>query len=77
MTPEQIALLEANIDKVVELEMLDGARFLASPLFVYTGEENPDVFVLPVERTGDGAYVTGKAGQSILLDDIAGVHLPG
>jgi hypothetical protein len=71
MTAEHLALLEASIDQVVEIETLDGTRFLATPLFVYTGEDNPDVFFLPVDR------VTGKAGetgQSILLEDILAVR---
>ena len=76
MTPGQIGLLEANIDQVVEIEMLHGARFLASPLFVCTGEENPDVLVLLVERTADGGFSRGTTSRSILLEEITGVRLP-
>jgi hypothetical protein len=71
MTAEHLTLLRASIDQVVEFEALDGTRFLATPLFVYEGEDNPDVFFLPVDR------VSGKAaetGQSILLEDVLAVR---
>ena len=73
MTPEHLALLEGNIDQEVEIETLDGTRFLARPLFVYTGEDNPDVFFLAVDRTTGRAV---KTGQSILLEDILAVRRP-
>lgn len=76
MTPEHQALLNASIDQVVEIETLDGTRFLATPLFVYEGEDNPDVFFLPVERLADGTLKPAEAGQSILLEDIEAVRLP-
>ena len=77
MTAEHLALLETSIDRTLEFEMLDGTRFLATPLFVYTGEDNPDVFLLPVQRQPQGHLVVGMVGQSILLQDIASVrHVP-
>ncbi|SFS08824.1 hypothetical protein SAMN05421771_1542 [Granulicella pectinivorans] len=76
MTPEHQALLNASIDQVIEIEALDGTRFLATPLFVYEGEDNPDVFFLPVERLPDGTLKTAEAGQSILLEDIQAVRKP-
>ena len=77
MTPEHLVLLNEHIDQIVEFEALDGTRFLATPLFVYEGEDNPDVFFLPVERTTDGRMKAGETGQSILLEDILAVRLPG
>ena len=76
MTPEHLALLNASIDQTIEIETLDGTRFLATPLFVYEGEDNPDVFFLPVERAAEGAFKTAETGQSILLEDIQAVRLP-
>ena len=75
MTREQIEVLEGSVDRVVELEMRDGGRVLGKTLFVYTGEENPDVFLLPVERGADGEMAVGAAGRSILLDEIVGVRV--
>ncbi|RXH57557.1 hypothetical protein [Granulicella sibirica] len=76
MTAEHLALLNASIDQIVELETLDGTRFLATPLFVYEGEDNPDVFFLPVERGASGNLKTAETGQSILLEDILAVRTP-
>ncbi len=77
MKAEDIALLEGSIDRTVEFEMLDGMRFLGVPLFVYTGEDNPDVFLLAVKREANGALKKAEAGQSILLEDIAAVRSVG
>ena len=76
MTAEHLVLLNASIDQIVELETLDGTRFLATPLFVYEGEDNPDVFFLPVERDPGGSLKTAETGQSILLEDILAVRAP-
>ena len=76
MTPEHLVLLNASIDQIVEFETLDGTRFLATPLFVYEGEDNPDVFFLPVERSSTGSLKTAETGQSILLEDILAVRPP-
>jgi hypothetical protein len=76
MTTEHLVLLNASIDQIVEIETLDGTRFLATPLFVYEGEDNPDVFFLAVERTADGTLKTAEAGQSILLEDIQAIRKP-
>jgi hypothetical protein len=73
MTPEHLALLHASIDQVVEIEALDGTRFLATPLFVYEGEDNPDVFFLPVDGE---TRKPAEAGQSILLEDIQAIRTP-
>jgi hypothetical protein len=76
MTPQHLSLLRASIDQVVEIETLDGSRFLGIPLFVYEGEDNPDVFFLPVTRNpNQAAKTTGPAtGQSLLLEDIQAVY---
>ncbi len=71
MTTEHLTLLRESINQTVEFEALDGTRFLATPLFVYEGEDNPDVFFLPVDRTTGKA---AEAGQSILLEDIESVR---
>jgi len=76
MTPEHLSLLNASIDETVEIETLDGTRFLATPLFVYEGEDNPDVFFLAVDRAADGTLKTAEAGQSILLEDIQSIRKP-
>jgi hypothetical protein len=76
MTAEHLTLLHASIDQIVELETLDGTRFLATPLFVYEGEDNPDVFFLAVERDPEGGLKTAETGQSILLEDILAVRAP-
>ena len=74
MTPGHLALLIDSIDRTVELETLDGTRFLATPLFVYTGPDNPDVFFLPVDRTPEGTLKPAETGQSILLEDLLAVR---
>jgi hypothetical protein len=75
MTDEHLALLKSSIDMVVTLETADGERFLAQILFVFDGEETPDVFYLEVEPNADGNFVAlGSGGHSTLLADIAAVH---
>ena len=75
MDPAKTALLEASLDQLVELHLLDGSRLLAKPLFVYTGEDNPDVFVLPVEQAPDGSLTVAQAGLSILLAELVDVRI--
>jgi len=75
MTSEDLALLKSSIDLVVTLETVEGERFLAQILFVFDGEETPDVFYLKVEPGPYGNFVPiGSGGHSTLLADIASVH---
>lgn len=75
MTTEDLALLKSSIDLVVTLETVAGERFLAQILFVFDGEETPDVFYLKVEPGPYGNFVPiGSGGHSTLLADIAAVH---
>lgn len=75
MTGEHLTLLKSSIDQVVTLETTDGERILAQILFVFDGEDTPDVFYLKGERRSDGAFVAqGNGGYSALLSDIAAVH---
>jgi hypothetical protein len=75
MTTEDLALLKASIDLVVTLETVEGERFLAQTLFVFDGEETPDVFFLKVEPGPNGNFVPiGTGGHSMLLSEIAAVH---
>jgi hypothetical protein len=75
MTDEHLALLKSGIDEIVILETNDGERIVAQILFVFDGEDTPDVFFLKVEPNSDGTFVTqGSGGYSLLLSDIASVH---
>ncbi len=75
MTDEHLALLKSSIDEILTLETNDGERITAQILFVFDGEETPDVFFLKVEPKADGTLVTqGSGGYSLLLSDIAAVH---
>jgi hypothetical protein len=75
MTTEDLALLKSSIDMVVILETVEGERFPAQILFVFDGEETPDVFYLQVEPGPNGNFVPiGTGGHSTLLADIAAVH---
>jgi hypothetical protein len=74
MTTEDLALLKSSIDLVVTIETVEGERFLAQILFVFDGEETPDVFYLKVEPGPDGNFVPIGSGHSTLLADIAAVH---
>ncbi len=75
MTDEHLALLKSSIDEILTLETNDGERITAQILFVFDGEETPDVFFLKVEPNSDGTFVTqGSGGYSLLLSDIAAVY---
>jgi hypothetical protein len=75
MTDEHLTLLKSSIDQVVIIETTDGERILAQILFVFDGEDTPDVFYLKVEPGPDGTFVTqGSGGYSVLLSDIATVQ---
>jgi hypothetical protein len=75
VTDEHLTLLKSSIDQVVVIEANDGERTLAQILFVYDGEDTPDVFYLKVEPGPDGTFVPqGSGGCSALLSDIAAIH---
>ena len=75
MTEEHLNLLKSSIDHVVILEATDGERIPAQILFVFDGEDTPDVFYLKVEPAPDGTFAAkGSGGYSVLLSDIAAVH---
>jgi hypothetical protein len=75
LTDQHLALLKASIDQVVVIEANDGERILAQILFVFDGEDTPDVFYLKVESGLNGTFVPqGSGGYSVLLSDIAAIH---
>jgi hypothetical protein len=75
VTDTDLSLLKASIDQVVVLEMKDGGRDLAQIMVVFDEGETPDVFYVKVERGPDGSFVLqGRAGQSVLLSEIAAVR---
>jgi hypothetical protein len=75
MTDEQRDLLKASVDKVVEVETVDGDRHLVQVLFVFDEGETPDVFYLKGSVGPDGSFAPDSgAGSSVLLLDIAGVY---
>jgi hypothetical protein len=75
VTDEHLKLLKSSIDQVVILEAADGERIPARILFVFEGEETPDVFYLKVEAGPDGTFLPqGSGGYSMLLSDISAVH---
>jgi hypothetical protein len=75
VTDEHLNLLKSSIDLVVIIEATDGERIPAQILFVFDGEDTPDVFYLKVEPGPDGTFVAqGSGGYAVLLSDIAAVH---
>jgi hypothetical protein len=75
MTDEHLTFLKSSIDQIVIIEATDGERILAQILFVFDGEDTPDVFYLKVEPGPDGTFVPqGSSGYSVLLSDIVAVH---
>jgi hypothetical protein len=75
VTDEHLTLLKSSIDQVVIIEATDGERILAQILFVFDGEDTPDVFYLKVSPGPDGTLVSqGSGGYSLLLSDIAAVR---
>jgi hypothetical protein len=75
VTDHDLNFLKSQIDQVVLIETSAGERIFAQILFVFDGEDTPDVFFLEVERGSDGAYIQkGRAGYSVLLSEIAAVH---
>ena len=75
MTDAERELLKESVDKVVELETVEGARHVAQILFVFDEGETPDVFFVEVDPGDDGLYVPkGQTGVSLLLSEIASVR---
>ena len=75
MTDEQLVLLKASIDQVVQVETTDGDRHLAQILFVFDEGDTPDVFYLKVSPVPNGSFVPEEStGHSVLLSDIAAVY---
>jgi len=76
VTDNDLNFLKSQIDQVVLIETSAGERHLGQILFVFDEGETPDVFYLKVARGPDGGYVQqGGAGCSVLLSEIAAVHL--
>ena len=69
MTDEQRDLLKASVDKVVEVETVDGDRHLVQVLFVFDEGETPDVFYLKGSVGPDGSFApdsgAGELGAAI------------
>ena len=77
MTDAELTFLKSQIDKVVVIETVQGDHFSAKVLFVFDGEDTPDVFYLEVESRPDGTYIQkGTNGYSTLLADILTVKPP-
>ncbi|HZY72840.1 MAG TPA: hypothetical protein VFE22_07025 [Edaphobacter sp.] len=77
MTDVELMFLKSQIDKVGTLETIQGDHILAQILFVFDGEDTPDVFYLEVEPGPKGAYIQkGTNGYSTLLSDILSVKPP-
>ena len=75
MTDRDLSFLKSQIDQVVLIETNAGEQILAQILFVFDGEDTPDVFFLEVEPGNDGVYIQkGNGGYSVLLAEIAAVH---
>jgi hypothetical protein len=75
MTDTERELLKASIDKVVELETVQGKHHVAQILIVFDEGETPDVFFVEVEPGPDGLYMPkGQNGVSLLLSEIAAVR---
>lgn len=77
MTAAELTFLKSQIDKVVTLETIQGGHILAQVLFVFDGEDNPDVFYLEVEPGPNGTYIPKETnGCSTLLADVLTVQSP-
>ena len=76
---EEIAFLEAAVDRVVAVELETGEMFFAEVVMVVNEPPTPDVFLLRMEREADGAFVAKTtAGESFLLSEVRRVvGLPG
>jgi hypothetical protein len=79
MSSEDLALLQASVDRVLAIELVTGEQFFAEVIIVVNAPPTPDVFLLRVDREPDGAFVApSDKGESILLADISRVAaIPG
>jgi len=68
MSPADLNLLKANIDKIVELTFTDGTQELACIINVFDQESDPDLFYDRVPKA--------DAGYSAQLSEIASVRIP-
>jgi len=74
LSPDNVVLLKASIDRVLAVELTTGEQFFAEIVIVVDEPPTPDVLLLRVEREPDGAFVAKSAtGESFLLDDISRV----
>ncbi len=79
MTPDDLALLNRNVDRILAIELTTGEQFFAEIVIVVDQPPTPDVLLLRVTREPDGAFTaTSATGESILFADIARVaQIPG
>jgi hypothetical protein len=74
LSPDDVALLKASVDRVLAVELTTGEQFFAEVVIVVDEPPTPDVLLLRVEREPDGAFVAKSAtGESFLLDEICRV----
>jgi hypothetical protein len=75
LTDVDLLCLKSSIDKVVEIETVDGERLLAKVVWVFDTEDNPDVFYELVSTSHPDHYprLTEKCGYSLPLENIVSV----
>ena len=73
MTDADLTCLKSNIDKLVEIDTIDGEHFIAKVISVFDAEENPDMFYDLISTNKPERYVRREenVGYSIPLAQIA------
>jgi hypothetical protein len=79
MTPEDVTLLEASVDRILAIELVTGEQFFGEIVIVVDQPPTPDVLVLRLNREPDGVFApVSENAESILLADISRIaQIPG
>jgi hypothetical protein len=75
MTEADLTCLKSNVDKLVEIETINGERLTAKVISVFDGEDNADVFYHLILSSKPELYTrqSEACGYSLPLDEIISV----
>jgi len=79
MTDADLIYLKSNVDKLVEIETIDGERLTAKVLWVFDEEDNAEIFYELVSSSKSESYTrqSEAGGYSLRLAKIVSVKPAG
>jgi hypothetical protein len=75
MTEADLACLKSRIDQTVEIQTVSGEQLIARVIWVFDGEDNPDLFYDLVSTSNPESYprLSEACGYALPLKEIVSV----